>query len=186
MDALAFLDKTAKSKRQPIYALSGDEEFLKRLCKAVIRDAVLGDADPEFALTVYSGDKLEFSTVRNDLDTLPFLAHARLVFVDDADKFVTEHRPALERYAEKPSDFGVLVPFAAAGIAGGYHRGRWGATGAAVTSSLGIVPMTMGWKPVVPHSTNPACGYRAPLARRIGISPRHPARPSSAARRCCC
>ena len=109
MDALAFLDKTTKSKRQPIYALSGDEDFLKRLCKDAIRDAVLGEVDPEFALSVYTGDKLEFSTVRNELETLPFLAPARLVMIDEADKFVTDNRPALERYAEKPSTVGVLV-----------------------------------------------------------------------------
>jgi DNA polymerase-3 subunit delta len=109
MDALAFLDKSAKAKRQPIYALSGDEDFLKRLCRDAIRDLVLGEADPEYALTVYSGEKLEFSTVRNDLETLPFLAPARLVIVETADTFVTAHRPALEKYAEKPSTIGVLV-----------------------------------------------------------------------------
>lgn len=109
MDALAFLDKSSKSKQQPVYALSGDEDFLKRLCRDAIRDLVLGDADPEYALAVYTGDKLEFSTVRNDLETLPFLAPARLVIVDGADSFVTVHRSALEKYAEKPSSIGVLV-----------------------------------------------------------------------------
>jgi DNA polymerase-3 subunit delta len=109
MDALAFLDKSAKAKRQPIYALSGDEDFLKRLCRDTIRNLVLGDADPEYALAVYNGEKLEFSTVRNDLETLPFLAPARLVIVEAADTFVTAHRQALEKYAEKPSSVGVLV-----------------------------------------------------------------------------
>ncbi|MFO0936970.1 MAG: DNA polymerase III subunit delta [Gemmataceae bacterium] len=109
MDALAFLDKTTKSKRQPIIVLSGDEEFLKKQCKDTIRDNVLGDVDPEFALSTYNGDKLEFSTIRNELDTMPFLAPCRLVLIEPADKFVTEHRPLLERYAEKPSSIGVLV-----------------------------------------------------------------------------
>ena len=31
MDAMAFLDKTGKSKRQAVYVVKGDEEFLKRL-----------------------------------------------------------------------------------------------------------------------------------------------------------
>jgi DNA polymerase-3 subunit delta len=108
MDALTFL-KAAKSKRQPVYALVGDEDFLKGRCREAIQSLVLGDADPAFALTVYPGENLEISAVRNDLETLPFLSPARLVVVEAADSFVTEHREALERYVAKPSSIGVLV-----------------------------------------------------------------------------
>ncbi len=109
MDALQFLDKSAKAKRQPVYVLLGDEDFLKRRCRDAIIPLVLGDADPEFAVAAYPGDKLDFSTVRNDLDTLPFLAPARIVIVEQADAFVTEHRAALEKYVAAPSKVGVLV-----------------------------------------------------------------------------
>ena len=109
MDALQFLDRAAKSKRQPVYVLSGDEDFLKRRCRDAIIALTVGDADPTFAVSAYPGEKLDFSTVRNDLDTLPFLAPARVVVVEQADPFVTEHRPALERYVENPSKVGVLV-----------------------------------------------------------------------------
>lgn len=109
MDALQFLDKSAKAKRQPVYALLGDEDFLKRRCRDAIISLTLGDADPSFAVSTYAGEGLDFSTVRNDLDTLPFLAPARVVVVEQADPFVTEHRPALEAYVQKPSKIGVLV-----------------------------------------------------------------------------
>lgn len=109
MDALPFLDKSAKAKRQPVYALIGDEDFLKRRCRDAIIALVVGDADPEFAVATYPGDKLDFSTVRNDLDTLPFLAPARIVIVEQADPFVTEHRAALEKYVAAPSKAGVLI-----------------------------------------------------------------------------
>lgn len=109
MDALQFLDKTAKSKRQPVYALTGDEDFLKRRVRERIVATALGQADPAFAVSIYQGDKLDFSTVRNDLDTLPFLSPCRIVVVDNADPFVTNNRPALERYVEKPSTAGILV-----------------------------------------------------------------------------
>src|SRR5918912_41462 len=109
MDALQFLDKAAKSRRQPVYALVGDEDFLKRRCRDAIIALVVGDADPAFAVAAYPGDKLDFSTVRNDLDTLPFLSPARVVVVEQADPFVTEHRAALERYVQSPSKIGVLV-----------------------------------------------------------------------------
>ena len=41
MDALPFLEKAAKSKRQPVYALIGDEDFLKSRCREAIRSLVL-------------------------------------------------------------------------------------------------------------------------------------------------
>lgn len=109
MDALAFLDKSTKSKRQPIYAVVGDEDFLKRRVREAIVANALGDADPTFALSIYSGDRLDFSTVLNDLNTLPFLSPCRVVSVEPADKFVTENRPALEKFAAQPAAAGVLI-----------------------------------------------------------------------------
>lgn len=109
MDALQFLDQPAGTKRQPVYALSGDEDFLKRRARERIITAALGDADPAFAVSIYPGDKLDFSTVRNDLDTLPFLSPCRVVVVENADAFITDNRPALERYVQQPSTAGVLV-----------------------------------------------------------------------------
>jgi DNA polymerase III subunit delta len=108
MDALPFLN--AKSPpRQPVYALVGDEDFLKRHARERIISLAIGDEDPEFAVSVYAGDKLDFSTARNELDTAPFLAPCRVVIVEEADKFVTDNRQALEAYAAKPSKVGVLV-----------------------------------------------------------------------------
>lgn len=109
MDALAFLDKSAKSKRQPVYVLLGDEDFLKRRCRDAILALALGDADPAFAVSAYAGDKLDFSAVRNDLETLPFFSPVRVVLVEAADPFVTAHREALERYVAAPSKVGVLI-----------------------------------------------------------------------------
>jgi len=108
MDALAFLG-AAKAKRQPVYALFGDEDFLKRLARERIIATVLGDEDSSFAVSVYPGERLDFSTVRNELDTLPFLVPCRIVVVENADPFVTDHRPALEQYVTKPSSVGVLI-----------------------------------------------------------------------------
>ena len=51
MDALPFL-AAASPKRQPVYVLSGDEDFLKRLAREKVVAAALGDADPDLALSV--------------------------------------------------------------------------------------------------------------------------------------
>jgi DNA polymerase III subunit delta len=107
MDALAFLDKAAKAKRQPVYALIGDEAFLKRHCREAIVTATVGE--DELAVSQFPGDKLDFSTVRNELFTRPFLSDTRLVLVDNADPFVSAHREALEKYLPSPSPVGILV-----------------------------------------------------------------------------
>jgi DNA polymerase-3 subunit delta len=117
MDAQAFLDKAAKAKRQPVYALVGEEDFLKRRVRDAIITSILGDADPAFAVSAFPGEKLDFSTVRNELETLPFLAPCRIVVIDNADTkgpggaepFLSRNRPALEQYVAKPSAVGVLI-----------------------------------------------------------------------------
>jgi DNA polymerase-3 subunit delta len=109
MEAMTFLDKAAKSKRQQVYVLSGDEDFLKRRALAAIQALVLGETDPSFALSSYSGDKADYAEVRSELDTLPFLADCRLVVIEQADPFVTKYRQTLEKYVTEPAQSGVLV-----------------------------------------------------------------------------
>ncbi|MCI0700871.1 MAG: DNA polymerase III subunit delta [Planctomycetia bacterium] len=108
MEALAFIEAKTP-KRQPVYALIGDEDFLKRHARERIISLALGGEDPEFAVSVFQGDKLDFSTIRNELDTVSFLSACRIVIIENADPFVTNHRQDLEGYVAKPSDIGVLV-----------------------------------------------------------------------------
>jgi DNA polymerase III subunit delta len=89
--------------------LSGDEDFLKRRVLALLGPLVFGDADPEYALTTFPGDKTDFSTVRNELDSGGLFGDRRLVMIDQADPFVTKFRPQLEAYVAEPSETGVLV-----------------------------------------------------------------------------
>lgn len=108
MDAMAFLTRPPKTL-QPVYALIGEEDFLKRQCREAILAAALGGGDASLALAQYGGDKVDWSTVLSDLSTLPFLTPRRVVCVESADKFVSEHRGALEKYVVKPSPVGVLI-----------------------------------------------------------------------------
>lgn len=109
MDALAFIEKNGKVKRQQVYVLSGDEDFLKRRALAILVPLVVGDAEGEYAVSTFPGDKTDFSTVRNELDSVSFFSERRLVVIDQADPFVTEFRPQLEAYVAEPSEMGVLV-----------------------------------------------------------------------------
>src|SRR4051812_14816620 len=110
MDAVAFLDRRSKLPPQPIYVLAGDEAFLKRQVQARLQELLLGDADPAFAWASMAGEEeIQWSTVRSELDTLPFLSPRRVVVIETADAFVTEFRGTLEKYVAQPSKSGVLV-----------------------------------------------------------------------------
>lgn len=109
MDATTLLAPRAKPARRPVYVLFGDEPFLRRRAREKLIAAALGDADPELAAAVYDGDDITLPTLRNELDTLPFLAPCRVVVVEDADDFISDNREALEAYVGKPSSRGVLI-----------------------------------------------------------------------------
>ncbi len=92
MEALEFLSKVRTSQPRPVYVLFGDEDFLKRQVRAELEPMLLEDADPAFALSVYPGETANWSTIRGELDTLPFLSPRRVILIEQADSFVSEHR----------------------------------------------------------------------------------------------
>jgi DNA polymerase-3 subunit delta len=108
VDAQKFIETLPKAKPQPVYVLFGDEDFLKRAARVALEPKLLDDADPSFALSSYPGDKAEWSVIRSELATLPFLSPRRVVVIEQADKFVTEHRQDLEKYVAAPAK-GVLI-----------------------------------------------------------------------------
>src|SRR5262245_36626469 len=109
MDSLQFLERVAKSQPQPIYVLYGDEDFLKREALAAIRQLIVGDDPDPLAYSAHPGDRVSFAAVVDELSTLPFLCPRRLVVIEGADKFVTDSRPKLEKYAPSPAATGTLV-----------------------------------------------------------------------------
>jgi DNA polymerase III subunit delta len=93
---------------KPVYVLHGNDEFLRDAHRRRIVQEVLGEADPQLALSTFAADA-DLADVLDDLRTLPLLAPCRLVAVRDADDFVTAHRQALEDYLDDPSPSGSLL-----------------------------------------------------------------------------
>lgn len=109
MNALEFLQTTPSIR--PIFAVHGDDTFLRRETLGVIaRLAKTGDTDDDdMSVSRFPGSQARLSEVLDEVRTLPFLADRRVVIVEEADPFVTAHRKELESYAERPSSNGVLV-----------------------------------------------------------------------------
>ena len=109
--ATTFLSDPDKYPAGPVCAATGDETFLKREVITALRHRVLGSDQDEFSLTTLAGRS--GVALRDVLDALAtaslFGSGRRLVIIDEADDFVSEHRAELEDYVAKPHRSGVLV-----------------------------------------------------------------------------
>lgn len=111
MHAIDLLKEPGKVPVVPVYAVHGDDAFLRREALREIRRATLGgDAEDDgLAVARFAGDSATLADVLDELRTLPFFSTRRLVVVEGADPFVTAHRKELEAYVEEPAGRGILV-----------------------------------------------------------------------------
>ena len=111
VEAIDFLAHPGKHPATPVCVVFGDETFLQRQAVAAVRDSVLGkDGDGDFSLTTFDGDDANLRDVLDELSTVAlFGGGKRMVVIDDADAFVSRHRPELEDYVAKPRLNSVLV-----------------------------------------------------------------------------
>jgi DNA polymerase-3 subunit delta len=110
LHAFDYLAAPAKHPAPPVCVAFGDEPFLRRLVVAALQDEVLGAGDADFSLVRFDGASAAWRSVSDELATMAmFGGGRRLVVVDDADEFVSEHRSALEDYVAQPRKASVLV-----------------------------------------------------------------------------
>ncbi len=109
MLAMEFLKTHGPSDKKPIYAVFGEDSYLRRESILTVIRAILGDEADDFSVSRFPGESASLPDVLDEVRTLPFLAKARVVIVENADPFVTANRSGLEGYAEHLSKTGVLV-----------------------------------------------------------------------------
>lgn len=110
--SLAALDFLAQTHEAPpgVCVLFGDEPLLKRLVRRILRTAALSGEDSEFSEFSFTGDQAAWRDVSDALVTRSlFGGGRRLVTVDAADDFISQHRSALEDYVAKPAHDALLV-----------------------------------------------------------------------------
>ncbi|MEM1062127.1 MAG: DNA polymerase III subunit delta, partial [Planctomycetota bacterium] len=92
----------------PFAVAFGPSSFLKR----AVREALVGSLtaeDPDAAPSVYAGDDVDAAHVLDEVSTVSMFGGGRVVVVESADKFVTNHRPTLEAYAAKAKPGSLLL-----------------------------------------------------------------------------
>lgn len=91
-----------------ICVIYGEEEMTKREILGELRSAMLA-AHGDVETLVFDGKTATLADVLDELRSYGLMQQHKIVIVDDADVFVTQHRQAMERYAESPVDNGTLV-----------------------------------------------------------------------------
>jgi DNA polymerase-3 subunit delta len=110
ISAFDFLAKPPITEVPPVCVLFGEEPLLKREALERIRSVVLPEEDADLSLTKFDGREVELREVLDELATVSmFGGGRRMVVVEEADEFVSEHRPQLEDYCDKPRKASVLV-----------------------------------------------------------------------------
>ncbi len=107
--ALDWLRHSGREPVHPVYTVYGGDHYLIRESIGAVTRAVFPEADEDAAITRFAGPQAALADVLDELFTLPFFSRRRLVLVEEADPFVTQHRKDLESYVEKPSSSGYLV-----------------------------------------------------------------------------
>ncbi len=94
-----------------VVVLFGDENFLKAKCMAKIKSELLQGEEAELNLIKLSGPSAEMKDIRDELSTISLFGGGgqRMVIVEDAEKFVSEHRDELESFVANAPSSGVLV-----------------------------------------------------------------------------
>ncbi len=106
MHAIDFL-KNESPAIPAVVVLAGQQAHFQHAVLVRLRETVIADDDA--GLTRFAGKDTEFKTVIDELRTVSMWGDRRLVMVDDADDFVSDHRAALEKYVEAPAKKSVLV-----------------------------------------------------------------------------
>jgi DNA polymerase-3 subunit delta len=91
-----------------ICVIYGSEEMIKRIKLDELKDALIAKHD-EVETLVFDGKTATLASVLDELRSYGLMQQHKLVIVDDADVFVSQHRDAIDRYAQSPVDNGTLV-----------------------------------------------------------------------------
>ncbi|AQQ70624.1 DNA polymerase III subunit delta [Limihaloglobus sulfuriphilus] len=101
--------KQKQTKPAPIYVIAGKDSFLVSRQLEPIIDSLLEPDEKEMGYLVVEGAKADAAEILDELRTLPFLSSRRVVYVRQADSFVSDNRPVLENYLDSPAKSGVLI-----------------------------------------------------------------------------
>ena len=107
MHATEFLSAKAPTQPASVLVMYGPERYFRHEILHRIPGASGDEAD--LSLTRLSGDKAEIRDVMAELKTVSMFGDQRIVLIEDADEFISKHRPVLEKYVTHPAKGSLLI-----------------------------------------------------------------------------
>jgi DNA polymerase-3 subunit delta len=99
----------SRNSHELIYVIVGKDESLVGAQCGQLLDELLEPSQRVTGLFDADAGSVTVSEVLDDLRTAPFLTDKRVVLVKDADDFVSDNRPLLEKYFDNPCPTGRLI-----------------------------------------------------------------------------
>lgn len=111
MHATEFLSSETEPSAVPVLVLFGSERSLKIDVLHRIPGCAATDADDEedVCFSRVAGDDAQLTDVTDELLTISMFGDRRIVMVEDADGFVKDNRPGLEKYVTSPAKASLLI-----------------------------------------------------------------------------
>src|SRR5262245_55751048 len=91
-----------------VYAVVGSDRFLRQLATSELMARLVAEPS-DLGTARFRGPEAALADVLDEARTPSLLGGHRIVLVDDADDFVSEHRAALEKYCSAPADSSSLI-----------------------------------------------------------------------------
>jgi len=91
-----------------IVVIHGEELFLRSEYLRMLREA-LTEAHGEVETIRIDANGTQLADVLDELRSFGLMQQHKLIVVDECEKFVSDHRPTLEKYAENPEAMSTLV-----------------------------------------------------------------------------
>lgn len=107
ISATEFLSTKAPVVANGVLVMYGPERYFRPEILHGI-PGVRGE-DAESSITRINGDKAEIREVMTELRTVSMFGDQRIVLIEDADDFVSENRPALEKYVASPAKGSLFI-----------------------------------------------------------------------------
>jgi len=104
VEQLAFLERTAVKDLRPVYLWYGEETFLIRQARELLKQKVLPPGLLDFNLDLVDGKKASPAKIVELCLNLPVMAPKRLVFVEEAPWFGRKARGGETEAKEAPKD----------------------------------------------------------------------------------
>jgi DNA polymerase III subunit delta len=107
MHASEFLSAKSPALPTSVLVMYGPERYFRQ---EILHRIPGGSGDEtDLSLTRLTGDKAEIRDVMAELKTVSMFGDQRIVLIEDADEFISKHRPVLEKYVTQPAKGSLLI-----------------------------------------------------------------------------